>query len=168
MPVVIEADAWDRWLDPSPRDPGELLGLLVPNEDVELEVYAVERFVNDVRRDGPELIAPLVPAARRCQALPASVHPSDAIELRKAVARLGPLVDRGGERARRGPRMRRPDRTSATSKTTTSPGRPSGTVWPARHDEDHPRLAPARRVGDDRDRLGSAGSARTTTAKSVR
>ncbi len=61
MPVVIDADAWDRWLDPSPSDPGELLGLLVPNEDVELDVYAVERFVNDVRRDGPELIVPLAP-----------------------------------------------------------------------------------------------------------
>ena len=61
MPVVVEADAWDRWLDPSPQDPGELLGLLVPNEDLELEVYPVERFVNDVRRDGPELIVPLVP-----------------------------------------------------------------------------------------------------------
>ena len=55
----------------SPRTPGlagstrrrpipvELLGLLVPNDDVELEVYAVDRAVNDVRRDGPELIAPL-------------------------------------------------------------------------------------------------------------
>jgi len=59
--VVIDADAWDRWLDPSPSDPGELLGLLVPNEHVELDVYAVERFVNDVRRDGPELSVPLAP-----------------------------------------------------------------------------------------------------------
>jgi putative SOS response-associated peptidase YedK len=59
MPVVIDEDAWDRWLDPAPSDHGELLGLLVPNETVGLEVYAVERFVNDVRRDGPELIAPL-------------------------------------------------------------------------------------------------------------
>lgn len=56
MPVVIERDAWSRWLDPAPADHGELLGLLVPNEDVDLEVYPVERFVNDVRRDGPELI----------------------------------------------------------------------------------------------------------------
>lgn len=59
MPVVIGEDAWDRWLDPAPRDRGELIGLLVPNESVDLEVYAVERFVNDVRRDGPELIARL-------------------------------------------------------------------------------------------------------------
>jgi putative SOS response-associated peptidase YedK len=60
MPVVISEDAWERWLDPTPPDPSELLGLLVPNEDIDLEVYAVERFVNDVRRDGPELIEPLV------------------------------------------------------------------------------------------------------------
>ena len=60
MPVVISEDAWDRWLDPAPPDPSELLGLLVPNDDLDLEVYAVERFVNDVRRDGPELIEALV------------------------------------------------------------------------------------------------------------
>jgi putative SOS response-associated peptidase YedK len=59
MPAVISEDAWDRWLDPSPADPSELLGLLVPNEAVDLDVYAVDRAVNDVRRDGPELIVPL-------------------------------------------------------------------------------------------------------------
>ena len=56
MPVVLERDAWDRWLDPRPADPSELMGLLVPSE-ADLEVYAVGRDVNDVRRDGPELIA---------------------------------------------------------------------------------------------------------------
>ena len=55
MPVVPERDMWDRWLDPRPADPGELLGLLAPSEAA-LEVYAVGRAVNDVRRDGPELI----------------------------------------------------------------------------------------------------------------
>jgi putative SOS response-associated peptidase YedK len=59
--VIVDRAAWDRWLDPSSRDPGELLGLLVPNEEVDLAVYAVERLVNDVRRDGPDLIEPLVP-----------------------------------------------------------------------------------------------------------
>ena len=60
MPVVIDEAAWDRWLEPTPADPGELLGLLlVPNESVDLEVYPVARLVNDVRRNGPELILPL-------------------------------------------------------------------------------------------------------------
>jgi putative SOS response-associated peptidase YedK len=56
MPVIVDEDAWDRWLDPAPADRGELLGLLVPSETVDLEVYPVVRAVNDVRRDGPELI----------------------------------------------------------------------------------------------------------------
>jgi len=60
MPVIVTEDAWARWLDPAPADPGELLGLLAPTDEVKLDVYAVVRDVNDVRRDGPELIAPLV------------------------------------------------------------------------------------------------------------
>ena len=59
MPVIVAEEAWARWLDPAPADPGELLGLLVPSEEVDLDVYAVVRDVNDVRRDGPELITPL-------------------------------------------------------------------------------------------------------------
>ena len=59
MPVVIPEDAWDRWLAATPEDAGELLGLLIPNDDVDLTIYPVVRDVNDVRRDGPGLIEPL-------------------------------------------------------------------------------------------------------------
>ena len=59
MPVIVAEDAWARWLGPVPADPGELLGLLVPSEEVDLDVYAVVRDVNDVRRDGPEMITAL-------------------------------------------------------------------------------------------------------------
>jgi putative SOS response-associated peptidase YedK len=59
MPVVIPEATWDRWLDPDPADAGELLALLEPDDDLDLDVYAVPRLVNDVRRDGPELIEPL-------------------------------------------------------------------------------------------------------------
>ncbi len=62
MPVIVPDDAWGRWLDPDPGDHGELLGLLGPNDEVDLEVYAVNRWVNDVRRDGPALIEPLAVA----------------------------------------------------------------------------------------------------------
>jgi putative SOS response-associated peptidase YedK len=63
MPVIIPKAAWARWLDPDPADSGELLALLEPSDDVVLDIYAVPRFVNDVRRDGPELIEPLEPAS---------------------------------------------------------------------------------------------------------
>jgi putative SOS response-associated peptidase YedK len=63
MPVIVSDDAWALWLDPSPGDRSELLGLLGPNDDVALDVYAVNRFVNDVRQDGPELIEPLAATA---------------------------------------------------------------------------------------------------------
>jgi len=63
MPVLIADDAWDRWLDPDPADPGELRAMLQPTDAIALRVYPVERLVNDVRRDGPELIAPLAVAA---------------------------------------------------------------------------------------------------------
>jgi putative SOS response-associated peptidase YedK len=59
MPVVLPDDAWARWLDPAWRDLGELRALLEPSDEVGLRIYAVPRLVNDVRRDGPELIEPL-------------------------------------------------------------------------------------------------------------
>jgi len=59
MPVIVPASAWSRWLDPATPDPGELQGLLVPAPDDGLEAYPVSRRVNDVRNDGPDLIAPL-------------------------------------------------------------------------------------------------------------
>jgi putative SOS response-associated peptidase YedK len=59
MPVIVADDAWSRWLDPAPPDRSELLGLLQPNDDVDLRIYPVRRLVNDVRQDGPELIVPL-------------------------------------------------------------------------------------------------------------
>jgi putative SOS response-associated peptidase YedK len=59
MPVVLEPEAWDRWLDRDLAEPAELHGLLVPIEDTALGAYPVSRLVNDVRRDGPALIEPL-------------------------------------------------------------------------------------------------------------
>lgn len=60
MPVLVPDDAWDRWLDPTPADPGELIGMLQPTDEIALRIYAVSRAVNDVRRDGPELVEPLI------------------------------------------------------------------------------------------------------------
>lgn len=63
MPVVIGDDAWDRWLSLDGDEPGELLAMLQPTDDIALRVYAVDRLVNDVRRDGPGLIEPLAAVA---------------------------------------------------------------------------------------------------------
>jgi len=59
MPVIIPDDAWARWLDPRPAEPGELRALLEPDTTVALEIAAASRLVNDVRHDGPELLLPL-------------------------------------------------------------------------------------------------------------
>jgi putative SOS response-associated peptidase YedK len=58
MPAVVPPDAWALWLDPSPRDPGELQALLEPSDVLPLDAYVVSTLVNNVRNDGPELIVP--------------------------------------------------------------------------------------------------------------
>ena len=64
MPVVVPETAWDRWLDPEPARPGRAARRSSSRTTtLELDVYAVPRLVNDVRRDGPELIEPLEPEA---------------------------------------------------------------------------------------------------------
>ena len=56
MPVIIPDEAWARWLDPRPAEPGELRALLEPTDAVPLEIAPASRLVNDVRNDGPELL----------------------------------------------------------------------------------------------------------------
>lgn len=56
MPVILQPEAWDAWLDPGNTDVGSLAGLLVPVDAAELELFPVSKAVNDVRNDGPELI----------------------------------------------------------------------------------------------------------------
>jgi putative SOS response-associated peptidase YedK len=59
MPVVLDDSEWATWLDPHPRDPGELMAFLRPREGPELRITPVSRLVNDVRNDGPELVVPI-------------------------------------------------------------------------------------------------------------
>jgi putative SOS response-associated peptidase YedK len=58
MPVVVPEEIWPQWLDPS-YEASELRAILEPNDDVALRIQPVNRLVNDVRNDGPELIEPL-------------------------------------------------------------------------------------------------------------
>ena len=55
MPVVLDPAAESAWLDPE-LAPEEAISLLVPAPEGALVAREVSDLVNDVRRDGPELI----------------------------------------------------------------------------------------------------------------
>lgn len=59
MPMLVEPQNWNRWLDPRVDDPKDLSRLLVPAAPGRLAAYPVSTQVNDVRNNGPELIAPI-------------------------------------------------------------------------------------------------------------
>jgi putative SOS response-associated peptidase YedK len=54
MPVILEPDDYDRWLDPNEQDAKELLR---PLPDDALISYAVSKLVNNPRNERPECIA---------------------------------------------------------------------------------------------------------------
>jgi putative SOS response-associated peptidase YedK len=58
MPVVLDRTDWDAWLDEATA-PVELRSLLRPAPAETLDAYAVSPAVNNVRNEGPELLAPL-------------------------------------------------------------------------------------------------------------
>ena len=63
MPVVLSDGDWQRWLEPTSAVIRPSFAAFWPRTTtIDLDVYAVTRAVNDVRRDGPELIEPLVAA----------------------------------------------------------------------------------------------------------
>ena len=59
MPVVLAASRWDEWLDPRNADLDGLQRLLVPAPDDLLALHEVSTDVNNVRNNGPELVAPV-------------------------------------------------------------------------------------------------------------
>lgn len=65
MPMIISKNGWDRWLDPTLKDPEVLAKLLEPPPPGLLEIYAVSKAVNNVRANSPDLIQPLEEARRR-------------------------------------------------------------------------------------------------------
>ena len=58
MPVVLAPTDWDAWLAEG-TSPEQLRGLLRPAPAEPLDAYAVSPAVNNVRNEGPELLAPL-------------------------------------------------------------------------------------------------------------
>ena len=59
MPVILDGAGLDAWLDLDLDDPGAATALLGPCPDDVLAAYPVGPLVNNVRHDGPELIAPV-------------------------------------------------------------------------------------------------------------
>jgi len=57
MPVMLPPDAWDTWLDRDNHDIESLQELLVPAPSQLIQLHPVSTAVNNVRNNGPELIA---------------------------------------------------------------------------------------------------------------
>jgi putative SOS response-associated peptidase YedK len=58
MPVILRPDQWGLWLDSALTDPGELMALLEPSDEIALDAYVVQPLVNNVRNEGPDLLFP--------------------------------------------------------------------------------------------------------------
>jgi putative SOS response-associated peptidase YedK len=64
MPVILAADQYDRWLDPSMQDAPSAVSLLRPYDPKLMRRYPVSPRVNVVVNDDPECSAPVdLPAA---------------------------------------------------------------------------------------------------------
>lgn len=59
MPLAVAEADWDRWLDPDRPAPTELL--TAPPDISAIAMREVSTLVNNVRNNGPELIAPVEP-----------------------------------------------------------------------------------------------------------
>ena len=55
MPVIIERTDWSLWLG---EEDGDVTTLLRPLPADQLRIWPIERTVNNVRNDGPELLVP--------------------------------------------------------------------------------------------------------------
>jgi putative SOS response-associated peptidase YedK len=60
MPVILDRESFDLWLDPAVDDRARLQELLVPYDGSVMETVPVSRTVNSPAYDGPDCVAPLV------------------------------------------------------------------------------------------------------------
>jgi putative SOS response-associated peptidase YedK len=61
MPVILDSDLFDTWLDPRSSDTDRLRRLLRPAPAGTLDRHPVSTEVNSPRHDGPELLAVAAP-----------------------------------------------------------------------------------------------------------
>jgi putative SOS response-associated peptidase YedK len=57
MPVLLEPDAWDLWLDATVEEVDAVQALLRPLESDAMKIEPVSTFVNNARHEGPECVA---------------------------------------------------------------------------------------------------------------
>jgi putative SOS response-associated peptidase YedK len=72
MPMIIEPDRWEDWLDPESKDPADLMALLAPAAAGGLTSYPVSTTVNSVRNNGPQLIERVEPGQDLGQGAPSA------------------------------------------------------------------------------------------------
>jgi putative SOS response-associated peptidase YedK len=58
MPVILDREVEDDWIDPTITEPEAIMGMATAYEG-ELEAYPVSRAVNNVRNNEPSLIEPI-------------------------------------------------------------------------------------------------------------
>ena len=59
MPVIIEKEAYEEWLDPEEKSPEELNKYLKPYHAEGMIQFPVSRIVNSPANDSPECITPV-------------------------------------------------------------------------------------------------------------
>jgi putative SOS response-associated peptidase YedK len=58
MPVILDDQTQEAWIDPNLQDPQELESLLDYTKPTDLRFHPISTLVNSVRNNGPELIEP--------------------------------------------------------------------------------------------------------------
>ncbi|WP_404790727.1 SOS response-associated peptidase [Altericista sp. CCNU0014] len=59
MPVILNPEDYARWLDPTPREPQQLSGLLQPFPDKSMQAISVSTRINFAKVDDAQCIEPL-------------------------------------------------------------------------------------------------------------
>lgn len=59
MPVILDPEHFDAWLDCKRVSPGDMAEFLVPADDTLLEAVELEPKINNPANDGPEVMEPL-------------------------------------------------------------------------------------------------------------
>lgn len=61
MPIILDREFHERWLDPELRDVDELPGILVIGNVDEFRFYQVSKDVNSTGNNNSSLIEPITP-----------------------------------------------------------------------------------------------------------